>query len=178
MRRGRRTDGRITECALCADPDEQNAGSFVGLGTMPSMLSERRRSEPNEARDAIQTWASASDDIVGALLVGSWARGAARMDSDLDVVVVTESTRFAESETWIADAVAAPAELVRTGDWGALIERRVRLASRLEVEFGFVSPSWTRIDPIDPGTRRVVTDGCQIWYDPQGRLAALVRATR
>ena len=30
MRRGRRTDGRIIECALCADPDEQNAGSRTG----------------------------------------------------------------------------------------------------------------------------------------------------
>ena len=31
LRRGRRTDGRIIECALCADPDEQNAGSRAGL---------------------------------------------------------------------------------------------------------------------------------------------------
>ena len=37
MRRGRRTDGRIIECALCADPDEQNAGSRTGAG-----LSRRR----------------------------------------------------------------------------------------------------------------------------------------
>lgn len=99
------------------------------------------------------------------------------MDSDIDVVVVTESARFAESKTWIGEAVGGPAELVRTGDWGALIERRVRLPSGLEVEFGFVKPSWTRTDPIDPGTHRVVTDGCEIWYDPEGRLTGLVAAT-
>ena len=28
--RGRRTDTRVIECALCADPDEQNAGSRAG----------------------------------------------------------------------------------------------------------------------------------------------------
>jgi hypothetical protein len=31
MRRGPRTDGRIIERALCAEPHEQNAGSRVGL---------------------------------------------------------------------------------------------------------------------------------------------------
>ncbi len=35
MRRGRRTDGRIIECALCADPDEQNAGSRAGRRPLP-----------------------------------------------------------------------------------------------------------------------------------------------
>ncbi|MCP3937889.1 MAG: nucleotidyltransferase domain-containing protein [Actinomycetia bacterium] len=139
------------------------------------VLSEERRSEFREIGEAVRAWASTSDEIVGALLAGSWARGAARMDSDVDVVVVvTETECFVHSESWIAEAVGKAAELVRTGDWGALIERRVRLRSGLEIEFGFVKPSWAHTDPVDPGTHRVVTDGYEIWYDPEGHLTGLV----
>jgi predicted nucleotidyltransferase len=140
------------------------------------VLSDGRRSEFGEVKNAIRAWASACDEIDAVLLVGSWARDAARMDSDVDVVVVTESQHFVDSESWIPGAVGGDAVLVRTGDWGALVERRVRLRSGLDVEFGFVKPSWTSIDPIDPGTLRVVTDGCEIWYDPKHHLSNLSAA--
>jgi hypothetical protein len=35
---------------------------------------------------------------------------------------------------------------------------------------------WAATDPIDPGARRVVTDGMRILHDPDGRLAALAAA--
>jgi hypothetical protein len=43
MRRGRRTDGRIIEYALCADPDEQNAGS-ARVGDLSATVDMRPRS--------------------------------------------------------------------------------------------------------------------------------------
>ena len=54
---------------------------------------------------------------------------------------------------------------MRTKEWGRLTERRVRLSSGLEVDFGFVDPSWTATDPVDPGTASVVLDGCQPMLD-------------
>lgn len=162
--------------ALLGSIAARSAGPAVRSGTLAAVVSDARHTEFKQIRDAVQAWASAHPNIVGVALVGSWARGSAGFDSDVDVVVLTDSERFAREESWVTDAVGQPGDLIRTGDWGALIERRVRLMSGFDVEFGFVEPSWADVDPIDAGTRQVVTDGCEIWYDPEGRLARLKAA--
>jgi uncharacterized protein len=50
------------------------------------------------------------------------------------------------------------------------------LRSGLAVEFGFVPPNWASVDPADPGTARVVRDGCSPLVDPEGALARLSAA--
>jgi hypothetical protein len=67
-------------------------------------------------------------------------------------------------------------EPVRTRRWGAVTERRFALPSGLEVELGMTPPSWAATDPMDEGTRRVVTDGVSVVYDPKGILARLLDA--
>jgi hypothetical protein len=52
----------------------------------------------------------------------------------------------------------------------------VRLASDLEVEFGFTTSHWAATDLVDRGTERVVQDGCQVLYDPEGMFRALLTA--
>lgn len=90
----------------------------------------------------IARWARAQGDVVGAAVVGSWARGADRMDSDIDIVVLTtEKARYVDDDHWVATALVEPAEIIRRQDWGALTERRVRLSSGLEVEFGVPPPN-------------------------------------
>ncbi len=63
--------------------------------------------------------------------------------------------------------------MVRTQQWGLSHERRFALASGLDVEAGFVTNQWTSTNPVDAGTRRVVTDGMRIVYDPHRILTAL-----
>jgi hypothetical protein len=110
-------------------------------------------------------------------LVGSWASNVATMDSDVDVVVLTTDTgRYIEREDWVQAALGQTGAISRTMTWGPLTERRVLLASHLEVDFGFVDPSWTDVDPVDPGTASVVSGGCDAWYDPQELLATLIRS--
>jgi predicted nucleotidyltransferase len=41
----------------------------------------------------VKQWAEQQSDIKGVLLVGSYARGAARADSDIDLVILTTSPR-------------------------------------------------------------------------------------
>jgi uncharacterized protein len=109
-------------------------------------------------------------------VVGSWARDAPREDSDVDLVLLTQKPLiYTTTDDWV-DALAPGAALVRTGGWGAIIERRLRLASGLEVEVGVGSAKWARTDPVDPGTRRVVRDGFSLLHDPHGFLAALAAA--
>lgn len=113
--------------------------------------------------------------MVGLLLVGSYARGAARADSDVDLVLLTtERGAYLAEDGW--GAGLGLGELVRTRRWGVITERRFRTPSGLEVEFGVGGPSWACVDPVDPGTRKVVTDGARILHDPSGALGALLVA--
>jgi predicted nucleotidyltransferase len=121
----------------------------------------------------VAAWAATRDDLAAAAVVGSWARDAARHDSDVDLILLTSNpSAYTEREDWITQ-LAPGAELLRTDDWGAIIERRLLLASGVEVEVGVGLPSWAESAPVDPGTRRVVRDGMRAIYDPHRILAAL-----
>jgi GrpB-like predicted nucleotidyltransferase (UPF0157 family) len=120
-------------------------------------------------------WARQRPDVRGLALVGSWARGAARPDSDVDLVVLTtDRDRYLAGDDWAAGLGAS--RVVHTQEWGRLTERRLVLDGDLEVEVGVTEPGWAATDPLDPGTRRVVSDGMRILHDPDGRLAALAAA--
>ncbi|HEX6420021.1 MAG TPA: nucleotidyltransferase domain-containing protein [Acidimicrobiales bacterium] len=141
-----------------------------------TVTSGRRRDYLRVVR-SVAAWATQQPDVVGVAVVGSWARGQARMDSDVDLVVLTnDKDRYITDGRWVPDAVGESAELVRTQEWGPLTERRVVLRSGLEVEFGFVPPSWASVDPADPGTACVVRDGCSPLVDPKGAFARLSAA--
>jgi predicted nucleotidyltransferase len=141
------------------------------------MLTPMRAREIEAVISRLGDWADQQNDLVALTVVGSVARGDARMDSDLDVIVLTVQTTFyLETDAWIVDAVNEAAPMVRSQLWGAVSERRVRLESGLEVEFGFANPSWAATFPVDEGTARVVTDGCRPIYDPDGLIDRLITA--
>jgi uncharacterized protein len=140
-----------------------------------AMTSTARSHEFQRVVSSVVEWAESRKEVVGVAVVGSWARGAERKDSDVDLVVLTpDKAIFTSADDWIEAAIGQPARVVRRAEWGVLTERRVRLSSDLEVEFGFVAPSWACVDPIDPGTEEVVKDeGLLPVYDPQGLLGRL-----
>ncbi len=120
-------------------------------------------------------WAERRPDICALALVGSRVYGAPRPDSDLDVLLLTEApSDYVEREDWLEELGVA--QLVRTSSWGAVVERRFALPSGLEIDLGIGTPAWATIDPPDSGTRKVISDGMRILYDPDGLLAALLVA--
>ena len=109
--------------------------------------------------------------------VGSWARKNARMDSDVDLVILTDGKeRYLADWSWVLDAVGQPAGILRTQDWGPLTERRIVLPSGLEIEFGFAGRGWALAHPVEAGTARVLRDGCSPLFDPEGAIASLMAA--
>jgi hypothetical protein len=67
----------------------------------------------------------------------------------------------------VAEVLGEPFRLLHEQDWGPLRERRFQRASGFEVEFGLVTSEWFAT-PVDPGTAKVLTDGCLILWDREG----------
>jgi uncharacterized protein len=131
---------------------------------------------PSEIRSVVAATLRLAGDkpgIVAVALVGSWARGSGRPDSDVDLVLLTTAPEeLLGTDDWFT-AIDPLARLIRADDFGAIQERRLRLPSGLEVEVGIGEPSWAATTPVDQGTRRVVDDGLVILHDPQSLLAGL-----
>jgi hypothetical protein len=169
---------------ITTPPYSPRSPSSAGCGRSPASIFEQvnvtqdRRTEVDHVLVVASCWASSNREISALGVAGSWARGAERMSSDVDLVVLTTSPdSYIQSEEWLSDFGDPP--VVRTQEWGGvLIERRVRLNSGLEIEFGFTRPAWAAVAPVDAGTRRVVSDGMRPLYDPVGLLAKLIAEVR
>lgn len=145
---------------------------FAVYVTRPEDQLRQRREEVDEVLATVVEWAGRSDvQAVG--LIGSWARDAAHLTSDVDVIVLTDVPDLGGELTEVLKAVA----VLRRQQWGPYLNE-VRLArpSGLEVEVGVTATKWAATDPVDPGTRRVVTDGMRILYDPDLILTRLQAA--
>jgi len=129
----------------------------------------------------ILAWASAQPKIRAVALVGSHARAAARQDSDIDLVLlVVDPQGFRTDTTWIVQiewqALDSYPQKWQDEDYGAAWSRRIwPAADSRQVELTFASLSWASVDPPDAGTRRVISGGCQILYDPDGLLVRLCK---
>jgi uncharacterized protein len=125
--------------------------------------------------DAVKSWAGNHPDILAILIVGSHARGTARPDSDVDLVIITDSPAYyLQNDQWLS--IFGRADQIQDEDWGALQSRRTFYDDGLEVEFGITTREWAATNPVDNGTRHVVADGAQIVLDPSGLLAKLIDA--
>jgi hypothetical protein len=124
---------------------------------------------------AILAWATGHPRILALALVGSHARGEARDDSDIDLLFLTVAPDHFRA-AWL-DEIDWPAgsrlAFTRDASYGAVWSRHVGFSGGPEIEFSFAELSWACLDPLESGTRRVASDGLQILYDPDGRLAAL-----
>ena len=76
--------------------------------------------------DAFVRWASTREDMQAIALVGSYARGAARTDSDIDVVLLTDEPQiYLEDIRWIdryssnARAIACSGDIAWPSDHAA-----------------------------------------------------------
>ncbi|MBZ0291335.1 MAG: nucleotidyltransferase domain-containing protein [Anaerolineae bacterium] len=120
-------------------------------------------------------WAGDQSDIQAVALVGSYARGTAREDSDVDLVIVTSDPKlYLNDNAWV-DSFGS-VQSIQHEDWGLVQSKRVMYEGGLEVEFGITTTEWTQTEAVDPGTAAVVSDGMRILYDPHGVLHALQTA--
>ncbi len=96
-------------------------------------------------------------------LVGSYARGAARDDSDIDLVVLTSQPGdYLDDLIWIERFGAVGK--YQTEDYGKLTSLRVWYHNGMEVEYGFTTLDWAAT-PLDAGTQEVIRGGLVILFE-------------
>jgi predicted nucleotidyltransferase len=151
-----------------------SGGRLSGMQRQADHLPERR-AEVEALYEKLKAWAVDQPAIRAIGIAGSWARGDAKEGSDLDVLLLTTSPDlYTESDRWLEGLLPLP--VVRREQFGLIAERRILLASGLQVELGIGPLAWASTTPIDDGTRRVVCDGLLILHDPDALLARLQRA--
>ena len=129
--------------------------------------------------EMVTAWAASRSDIVGVALVGSWARDAANLDSDVDFILLTPNPdAFRASTVWLAEIdrsrLGLSVQSCRDAKYGVVWSRHVELSDGVSVEFSFGFPSWAATCPCDAGTRSVVSSGCRVVFDPSGLLQNVV----
>ncbi len=113
--------------------------------------------------DSFIAWASAQRDVQGIALVGSYARGAARDDSDIDLVILTNQLpKYVEDIQWTE--IFGVVDKHQTEDYGKLTSLRVWYQNGVEVEYGMTTPDWAAT-PLDAGTQEVIRGGLTVLFE-------------
>lgn len=108
-------------------------------------------------------WAKTRPDILAVGVVGSYARGTARDDSDVDLVVVAKNPKhYLNERAWVKLFGEVMSEGIE--DYGLLISLRVFYTNGREVEFGLTDERWTAL-PLDAGTGKVIKGGLRVLFE-------------
>ncbi|MGC1308244.1 MAG: nucleotidyltransferase domain-containing protein [Phormidesmis sp.] len=133
--------------------------------------------------NSVVEWAESCGDILAVALVGSWARGTAHANSDIDLMFLTPDPRkYQISQEWMHEigwkAPGCKVKHWQDKNYGIVWSRHVYLKAGTAIEFSFGASTWAEVQPIDRGTLGVVKDGCAILYDPAKILAKLIAAAK
>jgi predicted nucleotidyltransferase len=121
--------------------------------------------------DAFVDWASDLPDIYGIALVGSYARGAARDDSDIDLVLLTDRPqKYLDDIQWTERF--GTVEKHQTEDYVKLISPRVWYRDGYEVEYGITmsAPPNQSLPLVQPGVQSHSFIKTNFWLKFYGKM--------
>lgn len=122
----------------------------------------------HERIDNVKMWLSKQADTVAALLIGSYARGEERNDSDVDFIIVVENVdKWLTNKNWAK--LFGQVMSVATEVYEDVQAVRVYYEDGLELEFGFVTRSWLE-KPYVPSTQEVFDKKTIVLFDREKLL--------
>jgi predicted nucleotidyltransferase len=117
-------------------------------------------------------WAEGHSDILAVILVGSQARGDAKLVSDIDLVIIcSDPNHYLKDADWVHEFGIPVRKKIE--DWGKVTSLRIGYEDLLEVEFGITNEEWAK-EPLDAGTKRVIDGGYRILIDKTGSLSGVL----
>lgn len=125
---------------------------------------------------AVARWATTRDDIIGALLVGSYASGQAGAESDVDLVLICDDPSSVFTERSWAE-VFGPTASIGEEEWGRVQSLRVHYRNGLEIEFGMTDMRWLA-QPLDAGTAAVLEQGYRIIYEKDRAVSDMLAGSQ
>jgi nucleotidyltransferase-like protein len=126
--------------------------------------------------DPVVPWARRRSDVLGLAVVGSWARGTARGDSDIDLVLLVREPEDFRGQDWPGEIAWCEACVAQwhDADYGVAWSSHLQLSDSREIEFTFCRPSWADTDPVEEGTAQVISGGCRVLLDKSGLFEKLL----
>ncbi len=142
------------------------------MGLINGIANQQVNNKADDFLDHVTRWAGSSPDVIGLALVGSFARGQATADSDIDLILLTPRPQdFVNDPDWVREFGRVKSYEIEK--WGMVTSLRVYYEDDLEVEYGLTSPQWASL-PLDQGTRQVISDGMKMLVDKVGLLERAV----
>ena len=114
-------------------------------------------------------WAVNEPNLLALALVGSYVRGEASPESDVDLILLLRNPKeYLKDREWIS-GFGEPGNIVQE-EWGKVTSLRVLYADGLEVEFGLANLEWGS-DPSDEGDAQVIENGLVVLFEKNGHLS-------
>jgi len=121
----------------------------------------------------VSEWSRRDDRVIAAGVCGSYARGDARPDSDIDFCILTRDTNsLLQDRSWVL-CFGSNARVIGAVEDYKLVQSIRVFYGATEAEFGITDQAWMDL-PIDRETAGVMNNGLRILYDPAGRLERAV----
>ena len=119
--------------------------------------------------EALRQWAQEETSIESVILVGSWARGTNRPDSDMDLCILTARREGLLAENHFP-SLFGKVRRQQTEYYGTCTSVRVWYeGGGGDRVWPGGSRTWIAL-PLDEGTRRVLSDGYCVLYDRAGHF--------
>jgi predicted nucleotidyltransferase len=119
-------------------------------------------------------WAQQQRSCRALAVAGSWAGDTAQPTSDLDLLILTSDLpKWTTQAMWLSELarhLGLPYLEAELEAYGVARSWRAWFGRNVELELTFAELSWANVSPLDPGTRRVVSDGIRPLVDKDGLL--------
>jgi hypothetical protein len=123
----------------------------------------------------VSRWVVRTENLRAAALLGSWARGEAMLDSDLDLLILETKPDAYLGEPPPLAAIGLERAGYRIASrqrqpYGVVTSQILTLEPSAEVELAFAGLHWAEIASTDPGTAAVIRGGFCILVDKDDLL--------